>query len=55
MGCAWSGGGGWSANIANARWRAVTIFFPKFQNQHKILIQIGDLPDVQNLPNFAGR
>jgi hypothetical protein len=26
--------------------------FPKIQNHHKFLIQIGDLPDVQNSPNF---
>jgi hypothetical protein len=29
--------------------------FSKFQNQHKFVIQIGDLPNVKNAQNFVGQ
>jgi hypothetical protein len=30
-------------------------FFQNFKTRTNFIIQIGDLPDVQYLPNFAGR
>jgi hypothetical protein len=49
---AWAGTRGYGPTWATGKRASSLILFPKFENQHKFVIQFGDFLFAQNSPKF---